>query len=218
MVKIESLKDYIGVLNEDDFIRLSKQIYDITDFICEDYPKHKEWYFHKQIPRIFTPNGEILFARSEEDYNKIIAMACLKKDDEEQKICTLYVSDQCRGQHLGTRMVEASMEFLGTTKPLITLADYKLPMFQPIIDKYDWELTEVVCGLYNDRAKELCFNGKLTKENINEQTKKVLKKIEFKIEETLFFYFLPHNQSREILYLSTICNANAVNKVVLPLS
>ena len=32
MVKIESLKDY-------DFIRLSKQIYDITDFICEDYPK-----------------------------------------------------------------------------------------------------------------------------------------------------------------------------------
>ena len=186
MVKIESLKNYIGVLNEDEFIKLSKQIYDITDFICEDYPKHKEWYFHKQIPRIFTPSGEILFARSEEDENKIIAMACLKKDEEEQKICTLYVSDQCRGQHLGTRMVEASMqcrgqhlgtrmveasmEFLGTTKPLITLADYKLPMFQPIIEKYDWELTEVVSGLYNDRAKELCFNGKLTKDVNLEQS------------------------------------------------
>ena len=100
MAKIESLKNYIGVLNEDEFIKLSKQIYDITDFICEDYPKHKEWYFHKQIPRIFTPSGEILFARSEEDENKIIAMACLKKDEEEQKICTLYVSDQCRGQRL----------------------------------------------------------------------------------------------------------------------
>lgn len=154
MAKIESLKNYIGVLNEDEFIKLSKQIYDITDFICEDYPKHKEWYFQKQIPRIFTPSGEILFARSE----------------EEQKICTLYVSDQCRGQHLGTRMVEASMEFLGTTKPLITLADYKLPMFQPIIEKYDWELTEVVSGLYNDRAKELCFNGKLTKDVNLEQS------------------------------------------------
>lgn len=87
-----------------------------------------------------------------------------------KKICTLYVSDQCRGQHLGTRMVEASMEFLGTTKPLITLADYKLPMFQPIIEKYDWELTEVVSGLYNDRAKELCFNGKLTKDVNLEQS------------------------------------------------
>ena len=162
--------EYYKIINEDEFIKLSKQIYDITDFICEDYPKHKEWYFHKQIPRIFTPSGEILFARSEEDENKIIAMACLKKDEEEQKICTLYVSDQCRGQHLGTRMVEASMEFLGTTKPLITLADYKLPMFQPIIEKYDWELTEVVSGLYNDRAKELCFNGKLTKDVNLEQS------------------------------------------------
>lgn len=36
MAKIESLKNYIGVLNEDEFIKLSKQIYDITDFICED--------------------------------------------------------------------------------------------------------------------------------------------------------------------------------------
>ena len=171
MVKIESLKDYIGILNEDDFIKLSKQIYDITNFICEDYPKHKEWYFHKQIPRIFTPNGDILFARDEQDRNKIIAMACLKKDEEEQKICTLYVSNECRGQHLGTKMIEASMEFLGTTKPLITLADYKLAMFQPIIDKYDWELTEIVSGLYNDRAKELCFNGKLTKEKPKELKK-----------------------------------------------
>ena len=49
-------------------------------------------YFHKQIPRIFTPNGEILFARSEEDYNKIIAMACLKKDDEELILSTVRIS------------------------------------------------------------------------------------------------------------------------------
>lgn len=30
MVKIESLKNYIGVLNEDEFIKLSKQIYAIA--------------------------------------------------------------------------------------------------------------------------------------------------------------------------------------------
>lgn len=176
MMKIESLKDYIGILSEDEFIKLSKQIYDIIDFLCEDYPKYKEWYFHRQMPRIFTPNGDILFVRDENDHDKIIAMACLKKDKEEMKICTLYVSDKYRGQHLGTRLVEASMKILGTTKPLITLADYKLPMFQPIIDKYSWELTEVVSGLYNDRAKELCFNGKLTKENDSIQTKRLLKK------------------------------------------
>lgn len=75
-------------------------------------------------------------------------------------------------------MVEASMDFLETTKPLITLADYKIPMFQPIIDKYGWELTEVVEGLYNDKAKELCFNGTLTKQaNMNEQGVYLVKKI-----------------------------------------
>ena len=163
MIKIESLKNYIGVLDESDLDLLAESIYEITDFICEDYPKHREWYFEKQIPRVFTPSGVILFARSDDGSNEIIAMACLKKDEEEKKICTLYVSDKCRGQHLGTRMIEASMQFLGTTKPLITIADYKLPMFEHIINKYGWELTEVVSGLYNDRAKELCYNGMLTK-------------------------------------------------------
>ena len=177
MVYIESLKSYIGKISDEEFVTLAKRIYDITDFICEDYPKHKEWYFHKQLPRIFTPSGEILFARSESDANTILAMACLKKEEEEKKICTLYVSDQCRGQHLGTRMVEASMDFLETTKPLITLADYKLPMFQPIIDKYRWELTEIVEGLYNDRAKELCFNGTLTNQtDIDKQGPSLVKK------------------------------------------
>lgn len=92
-------------------------------------------------------------------------MACLKRDEEEQKICTLYVSDKCRGLGIGKAIVEESMRWLGTTKPLITLADYKLEMFKPIINKYGWELTEVVSGLYNDRSQELCFNGTLTKDN-----------------------------------------------------
>ena len=35
---------------------------------------------------------------------------------------------------------------------------YKLEMFRPIINKYGWELTEIVSGLYNDKAQELCFN------------------------------------------------------------
>lgn len=69
-------------------------------------------------------------------------------------------------------MIEESMKFLGTTKPFITLADYKLPMFQPVADKYNWELTEIVSGLYNDKARELYFNGKSTK-NVNLEKSKL---------------------------------------------
>lgn len=177
MVKIESLKDYLNILDKNEFEKLATKIYMITDFICEDYPKHKEWYFTKQLPAtIQGDERNIIFARNPDNYDEIISMACLKKDDEEQKICTLFVSDKCRGLGIGTSIIEESMKWLGTTKPLITLADYKLDMFKPIIDKYDWELTEIVSGLYNDRSQELCFNGTLTnnKENVKNQLYKRL--------------------------------------------
>ena len=167
MIKIESLKDYLKTISNEDFIMLATKIYMITDFICKDYPKYKEWYFTKQLPAIAGEKRNILFVRNPENQEEIISMACLKKDEEEQKICTLYVSDKCRGLGIGTAIVEESMKWLGTTKPLITLADYKLEMFRPIINKYDWQLTEIVSGLYNDRSQELCFNGTLTKNNNN---------------------------------------------------
>lgn len=147
-------------------MELATKIYVITDFICDDYPKHKEWYFTKQLPAtIIGDERNILFVRNPENDNEIISMACLKRDEEEQKICTLYVSDKCRGLGIGKAIVEESMRWLGTTKPLITLADYKLEMFKSIINKYGWELTEIVSGLYNNRSQELCFNGSLTKNN-----------------------------------------------------
>ena len=138
----------------------------ITDFICEDYPKHKEWYFTKQLPEtINSDERNILFIKNPNNEKEIISMACLKKDEEEKKICTLYVSNKCRGLGIGKAIIEESMKWLGTTKPLITLADYKLDMFKPLIKKYNWELTEIVSGLYNNRSEELCFNGTLTKNN-----------------------------------------------------
>mgnify|MGYP004468747953 FL=1 len=161
MLKVESLKSCIGILKKTEFEKLCNEIYDFTKDACGDYPNYKEWYFSKQIPRVFTSGGEILFIR---DKNKIVAVSSLKKDDEERKLCTLYVSKCTRKKRIGTMLLEASMEFLGTTKPFITVADYKLPMFKSIINKYDWQLIEVVNGLYKDGQKELCFNGKLTKD------------------------------------------------------
>lgn len=166
MINIESIKNYIGTISEDKFMNLATKIYMITDFICNDYPKYNEWYFTKQLPA--TINGDernILFVRNPENDNEIISMACLKRDDEEQKICTLYVSDKFRNQGIGKAIIEKSMRWLGTTKPLITISDYKLEMFKPIINKYGWELTEIVSGLYNDKAQELCYNGTLIKNN-----------------------------------------------------
>lgn len=165
MIKVESLKDYINVMSKDDFMKLAIDIYQITDFICIDYPEHRYWYFKKHLPEILGDERNILFVRNPHNSKEIISMACLKKNLEEQKICTLYVSEKCRGLGIGTKIIEESMKWLGTTKPFLTIADYKLDMFRPIIEKYNWELTEIVEGLYNDRSREFCYNGTLTKKN-----------------------------------------------------
>ena len=42
--EIESLKEYIGIILEENFMELATKIYRITDFICDDYPKYKECF------------------------------------------------------------------------------------------------------------------------------------------------------------------------------
>ena len=137
MINIESLKNYIGNISEEELMHLATKIYMITDFICNDYQEYKEWYFKKQLP--ITINGDernILFVRNPKNANEIIAMASLKKEKEERKICTLYVSDKYRGLGIGSSVLEESIRWLETTTPLITFADYKLEMFRQIINKY----------------------------------------------------------------------------------
>ena len=43
------------------FIRLAQAAYSVTDFLCRDYPNHFEWYWTKEIPRVFDGTGEFVF-------------------------------------------------------------------------------------------------------------------------------------------------------------
>lgn len=92
-------------------MRLTKCIYDITASLCLDYPHYKDWYFKKQLPRVLMSKGDILFIRKKEDPKVIIAMASLKKDESEKKICTLFVVEQYRMQHLGSEHIRKSLLF-----------------------------------------------------------------------------------------------------------
>ncbi len=162
MIKVESLKDYES-LRKEEFLKLATKIYKITASLEKDYPQYKEWYFLKQLPAITKKERNIFFIRSLENSKEIIGMTCLKKDKEEQKICTLYIADKYRHLGFGTILIEKAFVWLGTTKPLITITDYKLEMFIPLIEKYDWELTEIIKDLYGKHTTELCFNDTLTK-------------------------------------------------------
>ena len=77
------------------------------------------------------------------------------------------------------------MKFLETTKPLVTFTEDKLPMFEKIVTKYNWELTEIVDGIYNDGIREFCFNGQLTNRNYREELIEILRKIRNKAKTEL---------------------------------
>lgn len=170
MVKIESLKEYFGKISQEDFFKLSLKIYEITSFLSKDYPKYKKWFFTKQLPGVMEGERNILFVRNPNNCDEIISVAYLKKNNAETKLCNLYVKEGYRNLGIGTQMLEESIKWLGTTKPLVTFSEYKMPMFSKFIIKYNWQLTEVAEGLYKHNNKELCFNGTITKKNQKNKT------------------------------------------------
>lgn len=161
MIYIESIKELIAQgVDIKSLLEICDKLYDITDFISADYPKHRSWFYQKHLPATFEENSgrDIIYAHDE---NKIYGTAFIKQDELEKKICTLFVDNDSRGMGIGTKLIEKSMEILQTTKPLITFADYKLPMFEGIISKYGWQQTQVIKGLYNDKSLEYVYNGYL---------------------------------------------------------
>lgn len=182
-MKIDNIKNYISEANHENFMKLADEIYGLTIHLNGTYPGYKEWFYDKQIKGCLTPNRNIIFIKNEE--GKIIALSCLKKDEEEKKICTLFVSDEYRKQGLGSLLFEESMKFLETTKPLVTFTEDKLPMLEKMITKYNWELTEIVDGIYNNGIREFCFNGQLTNRNYREELIEILRKIRDKAKTEL---------------------------------
>lgn len=151
------------------FGTLAQAVYIVTDFICTDYHNYFEWFWTKEIPRVFKGTGEVIFCTIG---SNVAGVAFLKKDITERKICTLLVVEGFRGKHIGTRLLEQSFEYLGTTKPLITIADYRLPEFTHIIKKYGWVQTQIMReGYYNKHSREYVFNGKLAWSCIYQQQK-----------------------------------------------
>ena len=143
--------------NHNTFGSLVSKAYAVTDFICKDYPKHFTWYWEKTVPAVLKGTREVLVCTVNK---KIAGVAFLKNEDGEKKVCTFLVLEEFRGKHIASKLLERSFKFLGTTKPLISIADYKLGMFEGIIKIYGWQQTQILDeGYYNNTSREYVFNG-----------------------------------------------------------
>ena len=142
------------------FRKFAKEAYSVTALARQDYPKCCKWYWEKQIPRVFNGDGEIIICKFE---NKVAGVTFLKRTENEKKICTLFVVEKYRKMGIGSLLIKEAFRYLGTTEPLIMIADYKVWMFDTMIRMYKWRLTQVMKrGYYNDYSQEFVYNGRIT--------------------------------------------------------
>jgi ASC-1-like (ASCH) protein len=150
------------------FSDLINKVYVLTEPIHKIYPDYLNWYFGKVVPGLLDGSREILVCT----INKSIAgIVILKKDPNEKKICSCYIPSKFEDIGVLEKLLKKSFEILYTKKPLISISEYSIYMFEEIIKTNNWEQTQVLpVGYYNDSYKEFVFNGEISKQE--EQIKK----------------------------------------------
>lgn len=134
--------------------------------ISKNYPDFQKWFENIIIPEIKIGDGrrEIIIAISKlNDKSKYIitGIAILKRNDNQKKICTIEVNKDYRGQGIGSRLFEYCFNYLETTSPIFSISETKIKEFQYFIDKYNFELCEVLHSKYIQGENEYVYNGKL---------------------------------------------------------
>ena len=161
MTKIEIMRasKYLGEEHRI-FSYIVSKAYEITEGSDKDYKNRFLWYWKKVVPDVLRGTRDIFLAIVN---NEVAGCAILKKEETEKKICTLLVLDKHRNKGIATLLLEESFKYLGTTKPLITIAEYKVSKFVPIIKKYGWERTEILDkGYYSNLSREFVYNGEIS--------------------------------------------------------
>ena len=116
----------LSTMKKINFSKAVNEIYLLTDYKHLQYPEYWKWYYNKNIPRIITGTGEIIFFL---DGITVAGLTILKKDEEEQKICTLLINEQYQKKSYGKSLLESSFDYLGTDKPLITIPTKRIDEF-----------------------------------------------------------------------------------------
>lgn len=110
MTKIEILKASKCLGKEHKaFSNIVSKAYEITEETDKDYKKRSSWYWEKVVPGVLNGTRDIFLA---EFNGEVAGCAILKKEEGENKICTLFVSDKYRNMGIATRLLEESFKYL----------------------------------------------------------------------------------------------------------
>ena len=155
-----------------DHLQFHIQVPVLTKEIGLTYPGHQKWldttftqglvdgnrgysYAVDYHNKILFPYGSLLDRVST---YKLAGCSLLKNTPEEKKICCLFVDPQYRKQGIASQLIRESFNILQTDTPLITVAENNLPQLEPLLKKFNFELTSVLDSVYRKGVKEYYYN------------------------------------------------------------
>ncbi len=139
-----------------EFIGSIEAVKDILNDIKDLYPNFENWLMFKfQKSNIELGLRNIIVARTPAG---VVGVALLKKQQEERKICTFFVSPSYRKKGIGSQLMELSLDWLETKKPLITVSEERKPFLEPLLRKFNFCQSKALLGFYREDKFEYFYN------------------------------------------------------------
>jgi len=129
-----------------------KHLQDLSGF----YPGFNAWLYGKMIPGIVSGERSILL---EHRRGVLSGIAIVKNSQNDQKLCCLRVLPPFQGTGVGLRLFERAFESLNNDRPLLSVAEEQIPVFEKLFAYYGFELEKKYKDYYRPCKDELSFNG-----------------------------------------------------------
>jgi predicted GNAT family N-acyltransferase len=165
------LSSIIGNISYEIYI---KRVYNSLYDLKSEYYNFDEWYFNKVIPNITANKRDIFITLNNDNISGILI---IKSDKEENKICTLRVNSNYKGNGIGKILLEKSFEKLQTEKPFITISQSRHHEFKKILTYYDFKLEYSAIHYYGLGSVEHCYNGVLDNNSLKTNKTKSIEKV-----------------------------------------
>lgn len=153
---IHKLSELFKTTEENIFIEIKKSISEISN----TYSGFNEWYDNKVVPEVISSLGrEIVVLTIQTNGNpQIVGVAITKDTLNEKKVCTINVNKKYRKLGISNLLFEACFNILKTRKPFFTVSRDHYEAFEPIIKKFNFNVTSTKCNVYENGDKEYFVN------------------------------------------------------------
>lgn len=121
------------------------------------YPEFDRWFESRVVPGLHAGSRRILLRHVDSQLGGIAIL----KSGEESKLCCLRVAPALQGTGFGLRLFDDSFDLLGTSRPLLSVAEEQFPQFKRVFDHFGFEFGARYDGLYRPSRTEFSFNGVL---------------------------------------------------------